>query len=203
MGVFGAASSLWWFWRTYHAFSGDFLGVKTGLKVFAPAAHQSMDYQKPPWQVVTSIRWWRFIFFSFWGLFGYMTRWMWRPIYLDYLGVFVLAIAGWMKTKVVRPPVPRSQLVQPAIWLLFAACALVNLVALLCMQFGGPQGRYFFISEIPLIALMLEGLRRLGPRWGPRTIVGFLAFNIIVCLGVWVMLFRLYGLPGYWARLPY
>lgn len=64
-------------------------------------------------------------------------------------------------------------------------------------QMGGPQGRYFFICEIPLVALLLEGLRRLGPRAGRWAVPAFLAFNTIVCIGAWIMLVRIYGLPSH------
>jgi hypothetical protein len=199
MGTLCGASSLWWFWRSYHVFSGDLLGVNIGYKKFASAVGQPLDYKRPFYELLVSKTWWRFIFFSFWGLFGHMTRWMWRPVYAVYIGFLVVAIAGWVKTRLVKFNVAREHLIQPSIRLLFLTCAAVNLAAVLASQLGGPQGRYFFISEVPLIALFLEGLSRLGPTWGKRVVISFLSFNAIVCIGAWIMLFRLYGLS---ANLP-
>jgi hypothetical protein len=174
----------------------DILGIKTGYQTFALGFNRPLSYKMSAWELLTSKQWWRFLFFSFWGLFGHMTRWMWRPIYFIYLGFVLAAIGGWLKTRFAVPAV-RTELAKPAIWIMFALCILVNFTMMVASQMGGPQGRYFFICEIPIIALLLEGLSRLGPRFGRPAVLAFLGFSTLVCVGAWIMLLRLYGLPSH------
>jgi 4-amino-4-deoxy-L-arabinose transferase-like glycosyltransferase len=199
MGVCSLVVAAWWFVRNYFVFDGDILGVNTGYKTFAANFAQPIDYKRPPLELLTSKRWWRFIFFSYWGLFGHMTRWMWRPTYFIYLGWLIGAIVGWLKTRslISITVSDRKQLITPSIFAMLALASLVNLAAVLASQIGGPQGRYFFISELPLMALLLEGLWRLGPRAGKYAVLTFMAFNSIVCAGVWVWLSSLYGPPAH------
>jgi 4-amino-4-deoxy-L-arabinose transferase-like glycosyltransferase len=95
-GVAVALSS-WWFIRNAHEFSGDIFGVKSLYQTrsnFHPM-------QKPTWvqhrtwmQIISQRRFWRFLYFSYWGLFGYMTKYMWRPIYLQYTAILICGLLG-------------------------------------------------------------------------------------------------------------
>ena len=193
----GAATSLWWFWRNAHEYGlADILGIKTGYQTFARGFNRPLSYKMSPFELLASKQWWRFLFFSFWGLFGHMTRWLWRPIYFIYLGFVAAAIVGWVRTRFALPAA-RIDLAQPAIRLMFALCILVNFTLMIASQMGGPQGRYFFICEIPIIALLLDGLFKLGPRFGRPAVLAFLGLNVAVCIGAWIMLLRLYGLPSH------
>jgi len=125
-------------------------------------------------------------FFSFWGWFGYMTRSLPRPFYYGYL-VFVIAAfcGGIRKLTTLREKwfihSQRMQLVKPFIWLIFIFMSLANLFTSLAASssgIAGPQGRYLFISEIPLMALLLGGLANLPSRWSKPTIWALLLFNL-------------------------
>jgi hypothetical protein len=58
---------------------------------------------------------------------------------------------------------------------------------------GGPQGRYLFTSEVPFLALIVLGLSLTGDLWGKRLLYSLLAFNLIVYIWSWAMLFPIYG----------
>jgi 4-amino-4-deoxy-L-arabinose transferase-like glycosyltransferase len=183
----------WWPIRNYYEFHGDVLGTHTMYLIWARTFHKQLNYYMSPWQILATPAWWRMLFYSFWGAYGHMNKYMWRPVYFAYIGFTVAGIAGWIKSA----RTPRTNTSEASIWFLFAAALLINMVALVwagTSNLGGPQGRYFFTSLIPIDALLLAGLGLLGTRAGKICVVSFLLFNAAVCCGSWVYLYRLYGL---------
>lgn len=196
-----AAVSGWWFVRNYHEFAGDFTGTLTMYRSWASTFHREMEYQVSASRIIKDFRWWRMMFFSFWGLFGYMTKYMWRPIYIVYLGYLLIAAAGlakgaytWGKTKVGQ--LSAADLSKLVIWCCMLLTVLLNLAAMIwasTKNLGGPQGRYLFPSEIPVMALLLLGMSRFSERWTRWLVFSFIGFNAIVCVGAWFWLFSMYG----------
>ncbi|HEY9787043.1 MAG TPA: glycosyltransferase family 39 protein, partial [Candidatus Obscuribacterales bacterium] len=90
-------TSAWWFVRNYHEFSGDWLGSKTMYETWAKILPRHNGQIVHPWPPVSQIGWWRYVFFDYWGLFGYMDRYLWRPIYIAYLGFVIASVIGWFK----------------------------------------------------------------------------------------------------------
>lgn len=217
-------ASAWCFIRNAVEFHGDFLGTQTMYHAWAIAYHKPLTYHLPFWNIAFSLRWWRMMFFSFWGLFGYMDLYLWRPIYLAYLGYAVAAGLGWAMAALRNgkrapagasgadaPRTPAAAKKQPQLsgdrelmrsrllWICLASVPAFNLAAMIWAStgnLGGPQGRYLFCSELPIVALLLAGLDRLGGRFGDRLVLTFVLFNAAVCLGAWIMLIRLHGIAG-------
>jgi hypothetical protein len=117
-----------------------------------------------PWPKVNSIAWWRYIHFDFWGLFGYMNRYLFRPVYIAFLGLSIASLLGWIRSNIQGESKQENKNTR-LIWLMFLLCGLLNLIANIYVtvsNVSGPHGRYLFPSIIPLIALMLAGFNRLG-----------------------------------------
>ena len=269
LGGLAAGISLPWFLHNYAEYSGDFLGTNTMYKSWATTFHRDLNYHVSIYRVIKELRWWRMMFFSFWGLFGYMTKYMWRPTYFVYLGFLIASACGGI-TMLVRSirqrqqsvgtravnagsesvgaigatggpgsvgvpgsigvvgstgvsgsiGVPRStgvpgtrsvvpgylasfageQWQMRVMWASLGLCVLINVSAMLwasTTNLGGPQGRYLFTSEVPVLALLVAGLNQLHQRWGKRLVMGFILFNMIVCFGAWMMLYCAYGFHGH------
>jgi 4-amino-4-deoxy-L-arabinose transferase-like glycosyltransferase len=182
-----------WCYRNYYAFEGDITGTRTLHYIWTSTYHRKFDSYRSPLEIVVQSRWWRMNFFSFWGWFGYMTRSLPRPFYYGYL-LFVIA-AFWGGLSTLKPTLliwkgwlveaERKQLVKPCVWLLFVFLSLSNLFTSLAASssgIAGPQGRYLFISEIPLMALLIAGLSKLSGRLSRAMIWGLLAFNLATYL---------------------
>lgn len=190
----------WWFVRNYQEFSGDILGTQTMYITWAKAYHKSLSYYLSPWAIITQLRWWRMFYFSFWGMFGYMNIYLWRPVYIVYFAYLLAGAAGWLKYAYHKIKSPSAESapdkIAISVWLMLLLCCCLNLTAMIWAStgnLGGPQGRYFFISEIPICVLLLAGLSRLGPKTGKAAVCSLLVFNAIVCLGSWLMLVLRYG----------
>jgi hypothetical protein len=184
-----------WLWRNSHEFSGDLLGTKTMYHTWAVAFNKQLVYHISPWQILGSKRWWRFFYFSYWAMFGYTSRSIWRPLYFVFLGFHSVALYGWLKLAL-RSRGERTDQRRLAVWLLLALCLIFNLAGMVYAStenLGGPQGRYLFVSEVPVFALSLQGLSAAGPKAGRKLVIGLVAFTALVCLGAWIMLFRIYG----------
>lgn len=205
--IFSSTAGLWLV-RNYHEFSGDWMGTKTMYHTWAVAFNKRLVYQIPPWQVILDKRWWRFLLFSFWGMFGYTSRYIWRPLYYVFLGFMIASGAGWIKAITARIRAgalnlqarlaggSRAELVGPAVWSMLALACLFNLAGMVfasTVNLGGPQGRYLFVSEIPVMAILLSGLNRLGRRAARYTVVALIGFTALTCIGSWAMLFHLFG----------
>jgi hypothetical protein len=81
-------------------------------------------------------------------------------------------------------------------WACLTLTVVVNLAAMIWAStgnLGGPQGRYLFTSEVPVMALLLIGLYRLGGKHGAAWALSLVGFNALVCVGAWAWLFQLYG----------
>ncbi len=204
-----------WFYRNYVEFNGDVTGARTLYKTWAEAYHRKFANYQSPWAIATQNRFWRMNFFSFWGWFGYMTRSLPRAVYYGYLAFLLSAVAGGIQIMRLYFALPKavpndqndyafdqSKLLrvrhnaQVAVWSAFLFCSLVNILASIfgaSTGVSGPQGRYFFTSEIPLMALLLAGLYNLSRRFGKSLVIGFVFFNLAIYLYSTQFLYSLYG----------
>lgn len=184
-----------WLWRNSHEFAGDLLGTKTMYHTWAVAFNKQLVYHLTPWQIIADKRWWRFFYFSFWGMFGYTNRSIWRPLYFVFLAFHLVAIYGWVQIARGWQDAKRNRTMF-SVWLLMALCLISNLAGMVYAStenLGGPQGRYLFVSEIPAIVLTLAGLSAAGPSVGRKLVALLVAFTALVCIGSWIMLFSVYG----------
>jgi hypothetical protein len=185
----------WWFLRNYQEFNGDVLGTKTMYLTWATAYHKDLTYFKSPLSVLMDHRWWRMFYFSFWGVFGYMNRYLIKPVYWVYQGFLVAGLIGWIK-QIRFGWVKTIDRTEALIWGLFLLTCIINISAMVFAStgnLGGPQGRYFFPSEIPFMAMLLAGLNALGPKAGPRAVTSVLVYNAVVCFYSWFKLLTMYG----------
>lgn len=200
------ALSSWWFLRNSTIFPGDFLGTQTMYKSWALTYHRELNYNLPVSHIIKDHRWWRSTLFSYWAMFGYMNKEIWKVWYWTYFGFMVTALLGslqslatWLKS---RASIDKKALVA---WCSLALCFVVNIALMIAAStknLGGPQGRYLITSEIPIMALIIGGLylfqqpvlnlfsRRL--KLGEVLIVVFLAYNSCVTIGSWIYLFTIY-----------
>jgi hypothetical protein len=209
-------ASAWWFIRTGTIFPGDYMGTKTMFHTWAVTYHKSLTPDISAWAVMKQKSWWRFTVFSYWGMFGYMTRYLWRPIYWVYIVLMLLATAGGLKALIFsfvgkkgesgaaplngfKSPANAEQKAhwkKIATWLVLATCFLSNISMMIyasTKNLGGAQGRYLFPSEIPIMALILGGLYLLGPRLRKPLILTLVAFNVIIYFAAFYMLCPIYG----------
>jgi hypothetical protein len=171
-------------------------------RIWAEAYNKHPNYTSP-FAIVTQNRWWRMNFFSFWGWFGYMTRSLQRPWYYIYLAFLLASISGCAQKvlKLTKREGEPGQDVQfdareKTIWAMLWSCFILNWLASVfgsASGVSGPQGRYFFTSEIPLMALLLAGLRLLPGKAGRCAVIAFLIYNFICCLYSGYYLYSLYG----------
>lgn len=197
-----------WFFRNYHEFVQDITGTRTLHYIWTSTYHRKFDSYRPPWEIVMQTRWWRMNFFSFWGWFGYMTRSLPRPFYYGYLAFVILAVWGGLKSLVggftfwLRPfsrindaAALAGERANPFIWLLFLLLSLASLLTSLAGSstgISGPQGRYLFISLVPLMALLLGGLSNLPGKWARFSVWALLAFNLATYIYSSAFLYSLY-----------
>lgn len=201
MAAASAVVSGWWFVRNYFEFNGDIMGTKTMYATWAKLFSRKQDFYLPASHIVKNFSWWRMLFFSYWGLFGYMTRYMWRPVYVVYAIFFFASLAGMIRTtcsgmKICLIEGRRLLTAQSIAWTCLLLIVLINIASIIwasMVNLGGPQGRYLFTSEIPITALIILGLSSISRKWGKRFVIVFLIWNAIVCIGSFVYLFSLYG----------
>ncbi|MDR3612713.1 MAG: hypothetical protein P4L53_04050 [Candidatus Obscuribacterales bacterium] len=168
-GLTLAASSGWFFTRNYLEFGGDFLGSKTMYKIWEPSLEHKDGKAIMPWPAVTKLAWWRFVFFDFWGLFGFMNRYLWRPFYFVFLALCATAgIGNCLTVKNAKTDLTEMEhKKETAIWRFLAICAALNFLAVFYVTasgLSGPHGRYLFPTELPLLALILRGFSGLGDK---------------------------------------
>jgi hypothetical protein len=191
IGGIVAAMSGWWFYRNFHEFNGDMLGTKTMFLTWATAYHKDTHYYKSPLEILIDHRWWRMFYFSFWGVFGYMNRYLIKPVYWIYQGFLAVAAFGWIKHF--KTTVDRKE---RAIWGMLALTCLINVSAMIWAStgnLGGPQGRYFFPSELPFMALLIAGLYRVNAKFGPKLVLALVIYNAAICFYSLVKLLMMYG----------
>lgn len=206
-GVF-AATCGWWFVRNYWEFSGDILGSRTMYETWSKILPRQDGVIIHPWPQVHQLGWWRYVFFDFFGLFGYMNRYIYRPAYIVYFAYVIAALAGWLgifKLKNGAPSENRSlqdaaiashknveDRAEKMIWILFLLCPLLNLAAMITatlLKVTGPHGRYLFPSIIPIDAMMIAGFFRLGDRFGKWATLSLLALHLAVTVGSWLFFY--------------
>ncbi len=90
----------WWFYNSWLTLDGDFMGTKTMRYIWASQHDKPQDFYMTPWQVIKQVRWWRMTIYSYWAMFGYMTRYILRPLYFGYIGFMILAAVGGVKMLV-------------------------------------------------------------------------------------------------------
>ena len=159
--------------------------------LWAIAYHQQVSPDKSPLAIIFSNQFWRTLFFSFWGWFGYMTHSLPRIIYYGYL-LFVLiacgnAIGKWRSIK--------SSSSFPYL-VLFAFCLLINIAACVycCYaKISGPQGRYLFPSEIPIMAMLVWGLSLPSKKWNAVPTIALVLFNFFAYTYSTFYLYQIYG----------
>lgn len=180
--------SLWWFIRNYNEFGGDIFGSKTMYQTWSTILPRKDGVIVHPWPKITSHAWWRYVWFDFWGLFGYMNRYLWRPIYFIYMGIAAASIYGWFK-----PSTEKKELSNTVIWSLFGICLLLHIASMLYVTItnvSGPHGRYLFPSEIPVFALLLAGLSRLEPKIGKVLVWLLIALSTASTIGAWFYFYK-------------
>ncbi|HEY9677232.1 MAG TPA: glycosyltransferase family 39 protein [Drouetiella sp.] len=197
----------WWFLRSFREFDGDVLGTKTMRTLWAKTYNKPLEYKIPLSHVIKDQVFWSTIHDSYWGLFGYVSRFLHPAIYYTYLGFLGTAIIGGIKQFLqssVRANkffhkdllADRQKLVSPAIWMTFGLCVATNISAMVAgaaMNLGGAQGRYLFPSEIAIMALLIAGLSKFG-KVGEYLVLALVIFNVLVCFGAFFMLMHT---PGY------
>lgn len=208
-GLAAVLISAWWFIHNAHEFNGDFMGTRTMYHSWASTFHRDQNYYLPPSHIIKSLRWWRMTFFSYWGMFGYMTVYLWRPVYFAYLA-FVLSSLGGALTglcqaiknkkpseqgEAVGSGLSRDTIKSLVIWTSLALTLAVNLGSMIwasVYNLGGPQGRYLVTSEIPIMALIIGGMYLFGEKLRRWFIPAFIVFNAVVSIGSFIYLFNLY-----------
>ena len=162
----------WWFVRNYFVFAGDITGVKTMHSIWTLTYHKHLQNFNSPLGVLFSSQFWRMLFFSFWGWFGYMTRSLPRFIYYGYLSFVVWAGLSFVFAKV-KHKMQWS-------WLILILSFLLNLSVCIYGTYSGvagPQGRYLFPSEIPIMAMLIAGVTFCSNKWSKYLIIALIAFN--------------------------
>lgn len=181
--------SLWWFIRNFYEFGGDVFGSKTMYQTWSTILPRENGVIVHPWPLVTSHKWWRYVWFDFWGLFGYMNRYLWKPVYFIYLGIAAASIYGWLPKK----ELAKKDRADSIIWLLFVVCVLLHLGSMLYVTItnvSGPHGRYLFPSIIPVFALLLAGLARLKPQVGQALVQLLIGLSVLSTIGAWLYFYR-------------
>jgi hypothetical protein len=195
------ATCAWWFIRSYYVFNGDISGVGTLYYTWASSCHKSLTLPyKPVLEVISKTRWWRMNFYSYWAVFGYMIRFVKTFFYFVYLGFVAISAIGGLTTlkRIVHSgselfarsqadasKFPRQELIPAVIWSMFLSISLLNIIASAlgsCSGVSGPQGRYFFPSEVALISLLLAGLYQFKGVWGKGLVLTLLAYNFYTYL---------------------
>ncbi len=214
-GVFTATCG-WWFVRNYFEFSGDILGSRTMYETWSKILPRKNGMIVHPWPEVSQFGWWRFVFFDFFGLFGYMNRYIYRPAYIAYLLYVLSALAGWIgflklknnssdgqsstKEQVSAGEQSSNSLknassekrLEKMIWLIFLLCPLFNLAAMVIatlLKITGPHGRYLFPSIIAIDAMLIAGFFRLGDKFGKWATLSLLALHLAVTVGSWLVFY--------------
>jgi 4-amino-4-deoxy-L-arabinose transferase-like glycosyltransferase len=161
---------LWWYARNYYEFAGDCLGSRTMMQIWEATLPHINGITIKPWPQLASLSWWRFVFFDYWGLFGFMTRYLWRPLYFIFLSLCTIATLGWISSSKIssmqEPDCERNKsdlsenTQQPpngldnnsmcyrllpnervqAIWQVFALCLVLNMAAVVYVTIAGVSG---------------------------------------------------------------
>jgi hypothetical protein len=173
-GMAGVLVVPYWL-RNYFAQKGDVLGSRTMYENWIKILPRKDGQVVHPWPALHTIGWWRYMLFDFFGLYGLMDKYLWRPFYFIFLGGVVLALWGHIKTRYTWGVLQRGPLG------IYALALLLNFAATIYATYSnttGPHGRYLFPCEIPIFALMLSGFERLGTKatmWLSCAMIGLFA----------------------------
>ncbi len=187
-----ACASGWWFARNYIEFSGDWLGTRTMYDSWKQVLETGSNGVKHPWPEITKMAYWRYVFFDYCGLFGYMNRYLSRAVYVVYLAFWIAsAVGAFLASRAQRAQRQAIQqwLKSNSIWIMLAVFPVCNLLANVVatsMNVTGPHGRYLFPSEIPILACIIAGLVSLGRRVGNASILALIVLNAVVTIGAWI-----------------
>ncbi|MDP8925227.1 MAG: DUF2142 domain-containing protein [Chloroflexota bacterium] len=161
----------WWFVRNVSVYGlADPLGL---------ARHDAVVVGQPRWQALDLASldfFYRVLFRSFWGMFGWMGVVLPDRVYLLYLGLTLLAILGlllpWLRVasraigdlfKRRGDDAGRGPVALRAPWLIWTPILLVfAAVAYYNLTFIQPQGRYLFPALVPLAVVLATGWWRLA-----------------------------------------
>ncbi|MBX9687729.1 MAG: hypothetical protein K2X27_13570 [Candidatus Obscuribacterales bacterium] len=185
----------WWFIQNAQQYPGDFMGTKTMYLSWAKTFHRDIHYYLPASHIIKDHRWWRMSFFSYWGLFGYMNKYLWKFIYFIYLGLVLSAVAGWIR-GLFRAKSYAHRKTEILMWSCLGLTVLINISSMIwasVYNLGGPQGRYLITSEIPIMALLIGGFSLFGKSIGRILTLSLLSLNTAVTIGTWIYLFLAYG----------
>jgi 4-amino-4-deoxy-L-arabinose transferase-like glycosyltransferase len=210
-----AFSSSWWFVREMHEYPNDLLGTKTMRSIWAVATNKPLEFNSGVWSVISDFRWWRLMYFSFWGLFDNMTQYMVKPVYVVYFAYMLAAITGGalrlkeipklFNLAMIRLRVMDNEdiseedlerLKYSAIYKMFAISLFINFAAMIwstSINLGGAQGRYLFCNELPIFALTIGGLAAFKKELSKKLLWSFLAFSVVVYIYAFVLLASKYG----------
>jgi len=139
------------------------------------------------------------VFFQFWGRFGIANNLSWSGIPLVLVTLSLLALAGWVRARVPRPPDPFERWA-PA-WALAAALAFGGLVYFSLGYAGAWQGRYLYGAMVPVALLLAGGWARWLPRekwWVPVAAIAFVLLAVDVVALVKLQQFFASHPPGSW-----
>jgi hypothetical protein len=171
--------------RNYSEYGGDFTGTHTMNQIWCQFLQHRDGKAVFPWPALSTLSWWRYVWFDFWGLFGMMDKYLWRPVYVIYFSLALASLTGWLgvsKFYGESSLVHQDTKEKSAVWQLFAICSALNLAAIVYVTMigvSGPHGRYLFPCEIPLFSLLLAGFSRLSRR---AAVIGGSTL-IALCLG--------------------
>jgi hypothetical protein len=164
LGVMGICLAPY-YWRNYCEFHGDWLGSATMYNTWKEILPIENGVVKHPWPKLISIAWWRFLLFDFFGLFGLMDKYLWRPFYLLFAGGILVSLWGHFKFLWCNSKICNLRAVRRSPYVFFAVALLFNLLATVYVTLSntsGPHGRYLFPCELPILALILAGFERMG-----------------------------------------
>lgn len=162
----------WWFLRNYAEYGSDILGTRTMYQMWAQILPRENGQIVNPWPPVQQFSWWRYVYFDFWGLFGYMNRYLWRPFYIALLVLSGSSIVGWLgylrnsRTLAGLGAASAEQKKSFAGWVMLLSCIILNFASVLQVTLSnvsGPHGRYLFPSELAIMALLLAGFSKFRP----------------------------------------
>jgi 4-amino-4-deoxy-L-arabinose transferase-like glycosyltransferase len=203
------AIALPWFLRNYQIYNGDYMGTQTMRRHWAALYDKPLEYYVSPLKILVDRKWWRMMYFSYWGMFGYMTRPLIKPLYWTYVAFLAVGIFGLARKLFVETKAgltvkileafrreDRTAIAHQAVWATMFVCTLANLTAMILAStgnVGGPQGRYLFTSEVPFLAGIILGLSLIGKVWGRRLVGTLVFFNVVVYIWSFAMLFPIYG----------
>jgi 4-amino-4-deoxy-L-arabinose transferase-like glycosyltransferase len=194
----------WWFLRQMHEYPGDFLGTVNAHKIW-------LDYRHIPpskadfWLVLQTPLYWQILAKSYLGVFGYMKRYMYEFVYTLY-GCFGIAAIIGAGFKIASSAFDRAstlnksqpEIVEQRETLAVIASSIVCLVPTVlaityaaCNNFP-VQGRYLLGVEVPILLLVIFGLRGFGRRVGNIAIGSLAVFNFASWVGATFMLYSAY-----------